>query len=167
MGARDTRHAVAETLHKRLEVHGDQRLILDDENVGCGLLGDLLAGLANEVGHFLAGTVHDFGGLTSSEAFERGKKEGLARPRRNCFEAAVRAAFALGGGTVVEGYRVPHLEEAAVEPDAGLCPGRKARRVLDQRLEDRDDVGVAALLAASKGAGKPPQIGKMRCNGFS
>ena len=49
MRAGDAVDPMAERLDQALDVHGDQRLVLDDEHVGRDLLGDLAAGLVDEL----------------------------------------------------------------------------------------------------------------------
>ena len=49
MSASDAHDAMAKTLDDALEVHGDHRLVLDDEHVGRHLRGDLAAGLIDQL----------------------------------------------------------------------------------------------------------------------
>ena len=82
VGAGDADDAVAEALDHLLDVHGDQRLVLDDEDVGRHLARDLAAGLAQQVGELARSDIEDLGGLLVGEAFDGDQQEGLARPRR-------------------------------------------------------------------------------------
>ena len=49
MGARDADDPMAEALHQRLDVHGDEGLVLDDEDVGGDLGRELAAGFLDQV----------------------------------------------------------------------------------------------------------------------
>ena len=82
MGARRADDAVAEALDHLLDVHGDQRLVFDDQDVGRHLARDLAARLADQGGEFGFGDIEDLGGLLVGEAFDRDQQEGLARARR-------------------------------------------------------------------------------------
>ena len=48
LGAGDLDHAMAEIGDEALEVERDQRLVLDDDDVGRDLAGDLAAGLVDQ-----------------------------------------------------------------------------------------------------------------------
>ena len=48
MGPRDTDDVMAEALDQRLDIHGDESLVLDDENVGCDLGGEFTARFFNK-----------------------------------------------------------------------------------------------------------------------
>ena len=68
--------------HHFLDVHGDQRLVFDDQHVGRHLARNLGARLRDQRRELAVGDVEDFGGLLVGEAFDRDQQEGLARPRR-------------------------------------------------------------------------------------
>ena len=74
---------------RRSKVHGDQRLVLDDEDVGGDLIGDLGSGLVRSA-PLASATVHAYGsGAVSDdgEALEGHEEEGLARLGRDRIEA--------------------------------------------------------------------------------
>src|SRR3546814_7504770 len=52
-GIGDGGYLVAETLHDAFQIHGDDRLVLDDEHVGCGLAIDLGDRARQEAGDLL------------------------------------------------------------------------------------------------------------------
>src|SRR3546814_12743740 len=52
-GSGDGGDLVAETLHDAFQIHGDDRLVLDDEHVGCGLAIDLGDRARQEAGDLL------------------------------------------------------------------------------------------------------------------
>ena len=67
-------------------------LILDDQDIGANLVGDLLARGVDEARGLLDRAVErarDFGGI---EAFERTQKKRDTRPQGNRFKIAVRPA---------------------------------------------------------------------------
>src|SRR4028119_2207781 len=51
--ARDADDVVAEALDQRLEIHRDQRLVLDDQNIGRHVGGKLASGLVDQLAHGL------------------------------------------------------------------------------------------------------------------
>ena len=49
VGAGDADDPMAEAFHQRLDVHGDESLVLDDEDVGCDLRGQFAAGFLDQI----------------------------------------------------------------------------------------------------------------------
>ena len=60
MGARRADDAMAKALDHLLDVHGDQRLVLDDQDVGRHLARNLVAGLRQQRGELLFGRRRGF-----------------------------------------------------------------------------------------------------------
>ena len=110
MGARDADDVVAEAFDQRLDVHGDEGLVLDDEDVGRDFGGELAAGFLDQAAKRLQVAVQDFGGILFGEAFEGHQQEGLARPRRNVGQMLLgRQNDVAGFRLVVHRDRIPDL----------------------------------------------------------
>ncbi|KQY20038.1 hypothetical protein ASD31_06595 [Rhizobium sp. Root482] len=93
MRSRDARNLVAEAGHHVFYIHGNQRFILDDEDFGSDLPGDIFRGLAQELGRLDIRDAEDFGGFTLRETFDRYQKKGLARIRRDHRQVCRRPLF--------------------------------------------------------------------------
>ena len=93
--ARDAGDVVAEALDQGLEVHGDQRLVLDDQDVGRHVGGELAPGLLDEIAHHRHVDREDRGDLLLGKALEAGEQEGLTRQRRDLAEAHLGGQVAL------------------------------------------------------------------------
>ncbi len=83
VSARDADDIVAEAFDQRLDVHGDEGLVLDDEDVGGDLGGEFAAGFLDQTAQRRQVAVENFGRFLLGEAFERHQQEGLAGPRRD------------------------------------------------------------------------------------
>ncbi len=157
---------MAEFAHQRLDVGGDHRLVLDDQDIGRQLRVDFGLGFADQLLDLVEGGVEDLGRLTGSETFQGGEQERLARTGRNAHQPVGRivglagtivlAALELGAGGAPDG--VEHMierdprREAVVE---GLLAGR-------QGLQGHADVIVAGPLIACQGASVSTDIGQVR-----
>ncbi len=87
--AGDAGHAMTEPLDDAFEIHGDHRLVLDDQHIGGDLRGDLAPrGIDQRFDVVVAG-VEDDRGLVRREAFDGAEQEGLTRQRRDLLELAV------------------------------------------------------------------------------
>src|SRR5262249_21222931 len=122
-GADDLDDAVAELGDQALKVEGNQRLVLDDDDVGCHLPSDLTTRLVDETLQFACADVEDLRGVLRRELLNGYQQERLPRPRRQRVEVALygvqtRMGWALGGFTVV-GDRIYNLQESPVQGDAG------------------------------------------------
>src|ERR1700736_4910858 len=96
MGARDIDDAVPLLLDEGLKVERNERLVLDDQDIGANLVGDLVARGVDERTGFLDRAIErarDFGGI---EALERTEKERDPRTQCNRFEIAMRPRFVTG-----------------------------------------------------------------------
>ena len=89
MRAGDAGDAVAEALDDAFEVHGDHRLVLDDEHVGRDLRRDLAAGEIDQLIDLGDVDIEDLRRLGRRETFHGAEQKGLARQRRDRFELAV------------------------------------------------------------------------------
>ena len=165
------RHAhdpVSQALDDAFEVHGDHRLILDDEHVGRDLGSDLAAGLVDQFFHLSLVETENGGDVSDREAFDRAQEEGLARQRRNRFKLVVRGRWGtrLDIGLEIDADRVPQTGEGPEQGNPRIDLRIEQRGVLDQHFKRGGDIGVAGSLVARKRAGKPPQVRKMRRNGL-
>ena len=93
--AGDAGHVVPELLDERFEVHGDERLVLDDEDVGRHVGGELAARLLDELAHHRDVDAQDRGRLLLGEALEARQQEGLARQGGDLAEADLGRQVAL------------------------------------------------------------------------
>src|SRR5439155_26255619 len=89
MGARDARHVVAERADNVLDIHRDDGLVLDDEDIGRNLLSDFAACLRHQAVELFLTHIEDGGGFFIGEVLDREKKERLACRRRYAVEFAV------------------------------------------------------------------------------
>src|SRR3546814_3875182 len=98
---------VAETLHDAFQIHGDERLVLDDEHVGCGLAIDLGDRARQEAGDLLLVRFENGGSLVAREALHGGQQQGLARARRQGGQASLgNRLAAVAVAVVVVGRRL-------------------------------------------------------------
>ena len=169
LGAGDLDHAVAERGDEAFEVEGDQRLVLDDDDVGGELAGDLAAGFVDEPLQLDRADVHRHGGILGRELLGGHQQEGLPGRRRQAGKIAVRRLEARRMTVVPVSLPVPldgveHSQERAVEGDARLDAGGEYGGVGQQGLERHGDVGIPALLAAGNHPGETAQIRQMGCN---
>ena len=98
MGAGDAEHVVAEVLDQPLEVHGDEGLILDDEDVGGDFGGKLAAGLLDQIAQRPHVNIEDRAGVFLGEAFQRDQQEGLPRQRRDVAKPLLDRHLGVGCG---------------------------------------------------------------------
>jgi hypothetical protein len=88
VGARGADDAVAEAFHHLLDVHGDQRFVFDDEDVGRDLSGNLDARLVDEGLEFLFVDAQHFGGFVPVEPLDGDQQESLTLFRREVRQIA-------------------------------------------------------------------------------
>jgi len=125
--------------------------------LAAGGIGEL-AGLGNLL-------VEDEGDFFLGKSFQRQQQEGLPRQRRDVRQPALRRRrrgrdFRL----VVDRDRIPDLGKQPEKPGAGAVPLVQQRRILQQGLEHRSDIGVAGCLVAGQRAGIAPQQRQMFSN---
>ncbi len=166
MGAGDAHDAMAEPFKDAFEVHGDHRLILDDEHVGRHLRRDLPPGLIDKAFNLVGITIENAGNVLVGKAFDRAEQKGLPRQRRDGFELAVgrRRHASLHLRFEVEADGAPQPGEDAEQGNARIQGAVEQRRVLDQDLKRRGDIGVPGALRAGQRSRKTPQVGKMWCD---
>ena len=167
VGAGDARDAMAEAFNQLLDIHGDQRFVLDDEDVGRHLARNLHRGIVEQVVERRRADVEDFGRLGFGEPFHGDEQERLARQGREARQIASGPLFpgkTRGRRRYRHRRRGEELGEQPVESDAvARCLGEN-RRIGNQCFEGCRHVGVAGCLRARSRARKPPQIRKMRGN---
>ena len=71
----DAGDVMAEVADDRLDIHRDDRLVLDDEDVGERLALDLAQRLGDQRIHVLRSGADQIGRIVGREAFERGQKQ--------------------------------------------------------------------------------------------
>lgn len=139
---------MAQILDHRLDVHGNQRLILDDEHLRRNLLGDVSVRLVEKLVEFVLIDTENVGCLGAAELLDEDEQERLARKRRNRLQVArrtVRKAFAAVAAQVYVDRR-PQRDEHVVEGGAKITAGWKRRRVGYQCFKHRGDIGIPACL---------------------
>ena len=134
VGARDAEHAMAEALDQAFQLHRDEGFVLDDQDVGRDLGGELAAGFLDQRAQRHHVDVEDARRVRLGEAFERDQQECLPRQRRDAGELALAGQRRPPGvGRAVERDRIPDLGEQPVERDAGpafepdASPDRRSR----------------------------------------
>ena len=159
-------HVVPETGHQVGKVDGDHRLVLDDEDVGRDLLGDLGRRLVDESLDAVLIGFEDERGVGGREFLHRHEQKSLAGSRRDRLELAVGRGEALGRMGVdrllVEADRVPDLKEGLVGRDPRLKVHGECGGLGSKRFEHSHDVSVAAGLTPRQNTCKPPQIRQLR-----
>ena len=136
VGARHTGDAVAKALDDAFEVHGDHRLVLDNEHVGRNLRGDFAASNIDQrvnLGHVAVENLPRLGG---GKAFHRAEQKSLARNRRYRLELAVDRRCGAGRhlGLEIDADRIPQAEKGAIERDPRIERIVEERRILDQHF---------------------------------
>src|SRR6185312_2786005 len=167
VGSGDADDLVAERFDQLLDIHGDQRFVLDDEDFGRYLARNFARCLFEQLVEFAVGDIEDLGSLLVGEAFDGDQQEGLARPRGKIGEVACRALFPdemrlWRRNTHRRGRK--QLREELVDGDAVARGFGKDRNVGNQRFERRRHIGVTRGLRAGHRTRKSAQIGEMRSN---
>ena len=164
MGSGDAGDAVPERGHHVLDVHGDQRLVLDDHDRGGHLPRDLLGGKGEKRLDLGRVAFEDRGDLGAREALHRAEQEGLAGLRRHGAEIGGGALFpGEGGGAGLDRdlQRRKEPREEAEEPDPVVRRLGKERDIRDQRLQHGGDIGVARGLRPGDRPREATQIRQM------
>ena len=114
---------------------------------------DLAAGLIEKLVDLLEVGVEDLVPLHEGEALERGQQEGLTGARRDLLQPLDGAALpALGRGRAlqIDLERPPQFAEQMVQGHPKRDIGSEPIGIGNQGLEQRHDIGIAALLAAGE-----------------
>ena len=164
-GHRDAGHVMAQIAHDRLDIHRDDRLILDDQNLGTGLRLDLLQRFLDQ-GFDIGGVEADqIAGIFRGEAFERGQQQRLARQRGQPGQSGMGDRLLPDrtgeAGLVIQMRGRPDRMEGLVEAEARIDTAGKLLRRSDDRFERGADIGIAMSLAARQRARIAPQERKM------
>ncbi len=157
---------MAQIAHDRLEIHRDDRLVLDNQHVGARLALDLLDRLGDQSLDLRGLDLHQIRRVLGGKAFELGQQERLARARRDTGEPGIgNAAFIAGIGIAAIDVvgRLPDALEGAVEAQPHIHVARKILRRRDDRFERLAHVRIAILLGASQCAGVAAQERKVGC----
>ncbi len=96
---------MAEFAHQRLDIGGDHRLVLDDQDVGGQFGVDLGLSLGDQLLDLVEGGVEDLGRLAGRESLQRGEQEGLARARRDT-QQPMGGVVGIGPGVLVIGLQL-------------------------------------------------------------
>src|SRR5262249_57913972 len=78
VSARNTEHPVTEAFHQGFELHRNERVILDDKNVGCDLGRQLATGFFDQSAQLHHVDVEHARRIRLREAFERDQEKSLA-----------------------------------------------------------------------------------------
>ena len=101
MGAGDADDLVAEALDQRLDVHGDERLVFDDQDVGGDFGGEFAAGFLDQAAQASAGRSPGSSAASSSE------KPSRATSRKACRGRGVICVRCCSGGSAARRRRRP------------------------------------------------------------
>ena len=102
-GDGDAGDVVAEIADDGLDVHRDDRLVLDDQHVGAGLPLDLGERLGDQGLDLLGRGADQIAGILGREAFHRGQQQRLARQRRDPRQPRLGDALGLPSGSAWPG----------------------------------------------------------------
>ena len=139
---------MAEALHQRFEIHGDEGLVLDDQDVGRDLGGQLAARFLDQRAQGGHVDVENAGSVVLGEALERHQQERLTGLRRDVGEPLSAGRSARRGRGAVDRDRIPDLCEQTVERDPRTTLIIDNRRILDQGLQGGAHVGIAGGLVS-------------------
>ena len=157
MGRRNPRNAVAEVADDLLELHRDQRLVLDNEDRGPRFAVEFAHRIGEQRFDGLAVGAGDQARFLDRKAFERGEQQDLAAERGDLDQASVRGAdqrmlVIVAAFAIVDESAFPDAVEVAVEVDACAVAAMEFVRRGDDDFEGRVDEIVAMLLAACQRA---------------
>src|SRR5512139_2013673 len=159
-------HTVAEVAHDGLDIHRDDRLVLDDQDLGASLPFDLVERLADQCLHLIRRGADQIAGILGGEALHRGEQQRLAGQGRDPGKPRLRDSFLGGAGGVarilLDIGRGPDGVKGLVESQARIDVAREVIGRRDDRFERGTHEIVAMLLAAGERACIATQEGKMR-----
>ena len=164
MGARHPDDAMSRILHDRLEVHGDQRLVLDDEHVRRHLRRNLAAGLGDQLAQPFDGNVEHEGRVALVEPLHCGQQKSLPAQRRQRIDPVFGDRPGLLVAFGVHSQRIPDLGEHPIQRHARAEFAVETGRILDQRLQNGDHIGVAGLLRPRQGPRVATKVRQMGNN---
>ena len=150
-----------------LQIDGNQRLVLDDQDVGRNLPADLRAGFVEQVVYAVLRYFEDLGRLRSREVLDGNEQKRLTSLRRKRSKRT--------GGRLAQADLLPFMvlqprservNEALIEPYPRR-QRRKGRRLGEERFQQAGNSRIAGLLATGQQAGKPAQAGQVRRDLFS
>ena len=84
---------MAKIAHDALEMHADDRLILDDQHIGAGLPGDIGQRRRHQLAHGLGIYIEQPGGILDSEALHGAEQQRLPRQRHHGGQPGVGDGF--------------------------------------------------------------------------
>ncbi len=149
----------------RFDVHGDDGLVLDDQDLGASLRLDLAKRFFHQGLDIGRVQTDQIGDVIDRETFQRRQQQRLSGERRQPREPCLcnrflpviprqdRAIFQMGGR--------PDRVESPVKAKPRIDIGRKLFGRRDDRFQRRTNIGVTMALAARQGAGIAAQERKM------
>ena len=160
-GAGDAGHVVAEPFDERLEIHRDQRLVLDDEDVGRHVGGELAARPRRRARAPSAMSTDEDRGRppprrtpSRQESRKAWRGSGVIWPMRT---SAGRSRWICSLLPLTDSeFQIRVKTSEQLDLDVAGLPDRL--RLADERLEGRGHIGVASHLAARQGAGVAAKI---------
>ena len=90
----DAGDIMAEVADDRLDIHRDDRLVLDDQHVGAGLPLDLRERFGHQILDLVGRRADQIAGILGREALHRGQQQRLSRQRRDPREPRLGDPFA-------------------------------------------------------------------------
>src|SRR5271157_1953888 len=97
MGAGDADYSVAQALNERLDIHGDEGFVLDDQDVGRDLGRELPPGFFDQTAQSGQIAVQNLRSVLLRKALERDQQESLARTRRDLRKVLFGRKIRYGG----------------------------------------------------------------------
>src|SRR6516165_4627104 len=112
MGTCHAEHAMTEPFDECLELHGDECVVLDDEDVGCYLGSKLASRFLDQCSELDHVDIEDVSRVRLRESFERNQEEGLARKGCDMGELLLPGQRRIRSAPrVIHGYRIPDFGE--------------------------------------------------------
>ena len=150
MSPRDIGDAVPLLLDEVLKIERNEGLVLDDQDIGANLVGDLLASSIDEAYRLLLRAVERIGDFRGIEALERTEKKCNTRTQCDRFEMALRTGFVAGKrrriDVVIDGHAPPDLEEQTIKRRLRLGALRKLGRIRDDGFQRGKNIGISPRL---------------------
>ena len=154
MGPRDIGDAVPLLLDEVLKIERNEGLVLDDQDIGANLVGDLLASSIDEACRLVLRAVERAGDFRGIEALERTEKKCNTRTQSNRFEMALRTGFVTGERSridvVIDGHCPPDLEEQTIKRCPRIGALRKLGRIRYNGFQRGKNIGVSPRLRSGQ-----------------